>query len=657
MNEKIDITNLTPEHHQALVCMYYAKMPSTDSRYKGQKECFNLFQKRFNRKYNAYKNIKDTFDYFFENGRQGWKNTPLKSRGQACVDVYEQYKDYDLDVLEVAVKEIIELYSIENISFISLKCGIPETVHRILDKESEIVIDGVYTLPERIVNGSIVFVTVGGDIGKSEVDWDPGFVGIARVIKEPYDHGYNDKPKYFKFNIQMVLVFSETYKRKDFQYYEDAFDAPYIGPELSRDPSQAISTISDEKAVAVIRAVLDREPTLEEKFKEIFSQDFMVRVLGAVKRLIPAMVCYGENIDVAVKEQLDERHEENNRLIYLSGIMPKVDGYNRIIFGAPGTGKSHTLEGDRKELLYGGREVDEKELDLSQYGSYERVTFHPDYSYANFVGTYKPVPKGDEIAYEYVPGPFMRILVKALKSAMTDTPKPYVLLIEEINRANTAAVFGDVFQLLDRKGNISEYPIQTSEDMRKYLAKELKVSENECAEIRIPDNMFIWATMNSADQGVYPMDTAFKRRWDFTYIGIDEEEKYIPDRVFTWKGKAVKWNDIRKAINKVLEKEYGLNEDKLLGPFFISRNVLENADDELFWRTFDNKVLMYLCDDALRHRNGEHLFEDMKTEKLSYAKVHRMFQEKGLGIFNKKILEESNVQTVNDSFAENTNEA
>ena len=344
-------------------------------------------------------------------------------------------------------------------------------------------------------------------------------------------------------------------------------------------------------------------------------------------------------------------------LMYKTNIKAKCCKYNRIIFGAPGTGKSHTLEGDRKELLYENRDADEKELDLSQYGSYERVTFHPDYSYANFVGTYKPVPKGDEIAYEYVPGPFMRILVKALESAMTDTPKPYVLLIEEINRANTAAVFGDVFQLLDRKDGISEYPIQTSQDMRKYLAKELMVSEDECKEIRIPDNMFIWATMNSADQGVYPMDTAFKRRWDFTYIGIDDGEENIPDRVFIYDNKAVKWNDIRKAVNNVLEKEYGLNEDKLLGPFFISRNVLENADDELFWRTFDNKVLMYLCDDALRHRNGEHLFEDMKTEKLSYAKVHRMFQEKGLGIFNKKILEESNVQTVTDSFAENTNEA
>lgn len=139
---------------------------------------------------------------------------------------------------------------------------------------------------------------------------------------------------------------------------------------------------------------------------------------------------------------------------------------NRIIFGAPGTGKSFTINRERKELLGDDNETD-----------YERVTFHPDYSYANFVGTYKPVPfidrdGKDAITYEYVPGPFMRVYVNALKSGRTESPKPYLLIIEEINRANVAAVFGDIFQLLDRDSQkVSEYPIQASEDIKKYLAK------------------------------------------------------------------------------------------------------------------------------------------------------------------------------------------
>lgn len=135
-------------------------------------------------------------------------------------------------------------------------------------------------------------------------------------------------------------------------------------------------------------------------------------------------------------------------------------------------------------------------------GSYERVTFHPDYSYSQFVGTYKPVMGADEkIRYAFVPGPFMRVYVEALKSGRTENPQPHLLLIEEINRAKVAAVFGDVFQLLDRDDDgVSEYEIQASEDIRKYLASQLKGDPDNYQKIRIPNNMFIWSTMNSADQ-------------------------------------------------------------------------------------------------------------------------------------------------------------
>ena len=193
--------------------------------------------------------------------------------------------------------------------------------------------------------------------------------------------------------------------------------------------------------------------------------------------------------------------------------------HNRIVFGAPGTGKSNRLENDK--VVFGQ--------------NFERVTFHPNYSYAQFVGTYKPVPvkelvNGVEtttITYKYVPGPFMRTYVKAIRSIKENNPKPYLLLIEEINRANVAAVFGDVFQLLDRANGQSEYEIETSEDMRAYLAQELKGKESDYERIRIPKNMYLWATMNSADQGVFPMDTAFKRRWNFEYIGINENSEGI----------------------------------------------------------------------------------------------------------------------------------
>lgn len=397
---------------------------------------------------------------------------------------------------------------------------------------------------------------------------------------------------------------------------------------------------------------------------------------------------------------------------------------NRILFGAPGTGKSFTLNGEANKLLVDG-------------GYEERVTFHPDYSYANFVGTYKPVMVGEssgsiggankdilsilsdktktaqekydllyekfkddgltrlpillglytdevfktkkqdgtnavgdnsvernhgkalrpyvtlasdvkvkeEIAYEYVPGPFMRVLAKALKSAMTDNPKPHLLIIEEINRANVAAVFGDVFQLLDRaSNNASEYEIATTNEMRTYLAKELGVDKSTVETIKIPDNMFLWATMNSADQGVFPMDTAFKRRWDFTYLGIDDSEKdLIGKTVVLGTGDTkhkVEWNKLRKAINNFLSKEK-INEDKQLGPYFIARNIVVpeesmEINNERFIHTFKSKVIMYLFEDAAKQKRPK-LFEGCFENNSRYSEICREFEKRGIGIFHHDI--------------------
>ena len=402
--------------------------------------------------------------------------------------------------------------------------------------------------------------------------------------------------------------------------------------------------------------------------------------------------------------------------------------YNRIIFGAPGTGKSHTLEEDSK-----------------QFGdNMERVTFHPNYSYANFVGTYKPVmaqneldwlidddkkkvisvlqdksmtaqekydllydkfkdkdltrlplllgiytdesfktkkidgtdaagdngvernhgkairpylnlqslKRNNEISYEYVPGPFMRIYVQAINHPEED----FLLLIEEINRANVAAVFGDVFQLLDRKNGISEYPIATSEDMKKYLMdnidilkgkniNELSNEEKEMyLELRIPNNMYIWATMNSADQGVFPMDTAFKRRWEFEYIGIDKEREKVLNYIIPIgmgdNRYYIHWNDLREGINSVLSKdENRVNEDKLLGPFFISKSVLDNMSKSLgdskaedaFIKAFESKVIMYLFEDVMKMR-PEKIFIGCKEKKL-FSKICEAFETDGEKIF------------------------
>ena len=220
-----------------------------------------------------------------------------------------------------------------------------------------------------------------------------------------------------------------------------------------------------------------------------------------------------ENFGATEDTVADKGFEEVN---FYTGIKCKYPR-NRIVFGAPGTGKSFRLKDDCRSLL------------ANTTGGYERVTFHPDYTFSQFVGAYKPVTDNEgNIRYDFVPGPFMRVYVKAIKSGRTDNPQPFILVVEEINRAKVAAVFGDVFQLLDRDAlGVSEYEIEVAEDIKKYLAAELGGDPDNYCQIRIPDNMFIWASMNSADQGVFPMDTAFKRRWSFEYLGINENESKI----------------------------------------------------------------------------------------------------------------------------------
>lgn len=656
MSESIDIMKLNPEQHQALVCMFFAMLPKTDKRYKKREEYWGILQARFNKKINTYKNAKDTFDFYFpNNNRAGWSDErALSRRGVEFQNIYDLFGEYDVDVVEKAVEQIIALYSKENVSFISMKCGFPDTVHAMLNGEKNIIIDGVYTLQEELVNGRIVFVTLGGDRGKKEVDWEPGFYGIAHIVNPPYDFGYNNNDKYFKFDIYMDCTFARAYRREEFLGYRDAFDATYIGPELSRDPSQAISSLDDTKAVAVVRAIIDKQPELMEEIRKIFPKEFIDRVLGAVRILIPSVAEYGESVEDAFGTFKSEKEaiQENEFIkpVFNTKLQTEFER-NRIVFGAPGTGKSFRLKEDSGKLLE------------STTGTLERVTFHPDYTYSQFVGTYKPVSdENGDIRYKFVPGPFMRIYVDALKSGRTDEPQPHLLLVEEINRARVAAVFGDIFQLLDRNSvGVSEYDIQATEDIRKYLADELGGTKENYEKLQLPNNLFIWATMNSADQGVFPMDTAFKRRWNFQYIGINDSQdklKYEDGREYIIpvgmkeNRKYVKWNDLRTGINEILTDTCKVNEDKLLGSFFMSKDMLENAvstdkKEDKFVEAFESKVIMYLFEDVMK-MSPEKIFKGHfeNQGKKIYSEICNTFETDGIGVFGLdiKVFDKSGVE-------------
>lgn len=328
---------------------------------------------------------------------------------------------------------------------------------------------------------------------------------------------------------------------------------------------------------------------------------------------------------------------------------------NLIMFGAPGTGKSHDLDLRAKANFPGE-------------GRITRVTFHPEYTYSQFVGAYKPWVEPDEdpkkslaqqfrdskITYRYEFGPFMETYVRA----MLHPSVTYVLLIEELNRANPAAAFGDIFQLLDRDATgASKYPVATPSDMRGELWKRLYEStfmpegdetlhryskEDATAaakQLSLPPNMYIWATMNSADQGVFPMDTAFKRRWSFEYMDINHGYEVIRDFdvVLGEDGHVVNWDDLRRKINELLLDDCKVNEDKLLGPFFIAPEALDDPDT--FAKAFKDKVLLYLCEDAAKMKKPN-LFKGCDRKTITYSYVCGEFDVRGEEIFGLSLAEE-----------------
>lgn len=406
---------------------------------------------------------------------------------------------------------------------------------------------------------------------------------------------------------------------------------------LNQESQDAKTEIKEVESVSGDQAFNTHLVLTKDKVEELLG----LRGEALTKNQIMTILAqFEEDNNIKSKEALETTYDVNFSFAkknFVTGFKSKYPR-NLIVFGAPGTGKSFMVNKAKETLLLDG-------------GEYERVTFYPDYSYSKFVGTYKPVATKDEdgkdsITYSFVPGPFMRMLAKALKNAQSTTVHPYLLIIEEINRANAASVFGDVFQLLDRDSdNVSEYSICVSDDIKKYLEEKLGTFISDSAEIRIPDNMFIWATMNSADQGVFPMDTAFKRRWDFKYIGVDDSQDGVNCFVDLVEGDSesrINWNCFRKAINEKLLDVCRINEDKLLGPYFLSKRVIESDESgniinqKAFREAFKNKVIMYLYEDAARQYRPKLFKNDIYKR---YSTVCDSFDKIGMGIFGEDFKE------------------
>lgn len=297
-------------------------------------------------------------------------------------------------------------------------------------------------------------------------------------------------------------------------------------------------------------------------------------------------------------------------------IDPDTIGKNLILYGAPGTGKSYEI--DRR---------------FPNNSNRIRVNFHPEYTYYDFVGSYRPEPlykieqplptfkKNDGtihelgepyVNYTFVPGPFTLILEKALNSVKNDDSEMFTLIIEELNRANAPAVFGDLFQLLDREPNGESTYAITNLELLRYLKSTGSIDPN-VNEIQIPSNLNIVATMNSADQGVFIMDSAFKRRWIFEYLPIEPDKAVHKNDIIEYNKRLITWANFVKGINTLLSR-HAINEDKHIGPYFLKPG--ETSDTQLV----ASKILLYLWDDVARHKrerlfiDGIHTFSDLVSK-------------------------------------------
>ena len=319
----------------------------------------------------------------------------------------------------------------------------------------------------------------------------------------------------------------------------------------------------------------------------------------------------------------------------------------QIFYGAPGTGKSNTIK----------REVDDKGMPNV------RTTFHPDSDYSTFVGAYKPtsveVPVmtiiGKEqvpvvnakpekkIVYEFVPQAFL----KAYTGAWKDQDKPFFLIIEEINRGNCAQIFGDLFQLLDRNDEtgLSDYPISPDEDIQKFLLTDKKfgfaaLTDEQKAAIPeevlagelmiLPKNLHIWATMNTSDQSLFPIDSAFKRRWDWQYMPISDGKK-------GWKivanGKQYDWWQFLQKMNNQIGSTTN-SEDKKLGYYFCKAK-----GDTIDAETFVGKVIFYVWNDVFKDFAEEagDLFKDTDGSLLSFSKFFAVSDDGRAKVIEEKV--------------------
>lgn len=464
-------------------------------------------------------------------------------------------------------------------NYFTIKTKDPHQVDQVKNQKADVVISNLNVLSDKIQENDFVFVVFGGD---KPTGWTPGLVALGHISKLPYGiDGRN-----FCVNIDIDLYF-EPITRADLLPYPDTYGIIGIAPIIKWEPNQALSQISNEKAECLLQAILELRSNKSERVKEIVGDDMFKKLSDMV---LHRYIIADSNLF-------------SKKYIISNNKQPQKLGSHQIIhYGAPGTGKSFKIK---------------KELEGVSKDNIFRTTFHPDSDYASFVGAYKPTMgkrplyglfgketvrlkdekdlSEDTIKYNFVPQAFLNAYMQAYRKP----DEKIYLIIEEINRGNCAQIFGDLFQLLDRDAyGVSEYPIKADADLKSFLEGEFGEGSDAIknGELCLPSNLYIYATMNTSDQSLFPIDSAFKRRWDWEYEPIKYKNT---DWVIDIQGEKYSWVSFQQEINKRIFDATN-SEDKMLGDFFVNP-----ADGEITEKILLNKILFYLWNDVCKDGEGD----------------------------------------------------
>lgn len=488
----------------------------------------------------------------------------------------------------------------------------PATSYTFFSEDVSTILDNLFSFGKRNnseseLKWSIMFSNIWKDYMFSNfIKNTPNIYDVAIWLhrKEQFEDGITPEKLLSIFletihmNIEDVIPYF-NFDIKDIDFEDNLYDEESLKNELSDNHGVVFqSEIKDEKGVITQpekKTLIFENKRCIQYAAGNFNQAY-VQTLYSAQKVQQCLILTKFDFNSLYRKQ--NKYQNNN-------MKPE----QRIYFGTPGSGKSKKIELD---VL-----PDDEKMVF-------RTTFHPDTDYSSFVGCYKPQMKDDKIVYAFAPQVFTDAYVAAW-NGLSENEK-YYLVIEEINRGNCAQIFGDLFQLLDRKkeSGYSEYPIKADNDLRDYL-EHAKTEDGgqvlinkegiKDGKLCLPPNLNIIATMNTSDQSLFPMDSAFKRRWSWEYVPIKYDEPKsaafainIPDSPFE------KWVDFLKKINDIILEKTD-SEDKQMGNFFIKGDIEEQE--------FKDKVMFYLwsevCKDSFHTKDN---FFRTKDREFSYNELY-----------------------------------